>query len=131
MVGGGVRGIDAGALNPLAGRLALRRWRCVSADAADAAECPADACGGGAPLPCTQAAVKLPMVGYGTNADHGAGCNIHPPPKQYCGKRLANSAMALQYGKAIPWRSPTFKSQVAAVSAPARTELPLSCLFVH
>ena len=23
-----------------------------------------------------------PQVGYATNADHGAGCNIHPPPKQ-------------------------------------------------
>ena len=59
------------------------------------------------------AAQKLPKVGYATNADHGAGYNIHPPPKQYCGKRLANSALALQYNKTIAWKSPTFKSQVA------------------
>ena len=37
-------------------------------------------------------ALRLPMVGYATNADHGAGCNIHPPPKQYCGARLGNPA---------------------------------------
>ena len=29
-----------------------------------------------------QMALKLPNVGYSTNADHGAGCNIHPPPKE-------------------------------------------------
>jgi hypothetical protein len=58
------------------------------------------------------AAQKLPKVGYATNADHGAGCNIHPPPKQYCGKRLANSALALQYNKPIAWKSPTYQSQV-------------------
>ena len=28
------------------------------------------------------AALALPNVGYATNADHGAGCNIHPPGKQ-------------------------------------------------
>ena len=30
-----------------------------------------------------QAFEKLENIGYATNADHGAGCNIHPPPKQY------------------------------------------------
>merc|ERR1712232_787537 len=56
------------------------------------------------------AALSLPKVGYATNADHGAACNIHPPPKQYCGKRLGDSALALQYGKPVAWRSPSFAS---------------------
>jgi Carbohydrate esterase, sialic acid-specific acetylesterase len=47
-------------------------------------------------------------IGYATNADHGDGCNIHPPPKQYCGARLGKSALALQYGKQMPWKSPTY-----------------------
>jgi len=66
-------------------------------------------------------ALSLPNVGYATNADHGAGCNIHPPPKQYCAKRLANSAMALVYGHNIRWKSPSFKGQVASASPPAVT----------
>ena len=31
---------------------------------------------------CMCRARAVPQVGYATNADHGAGCNIHPPPKQ-------------------------------------------------
>jgi hypothetical protein len=57
-----------------------------------------------------QKALKLPDVGYATNADHGAGCNIHPPPKQYCATRLGNSALAIAYKQPIQWKSPTFKS---------------------
>lgn len=67
------------------------------------------------------AALSLPYVGYSTNADHGAGCNIHPPPKQFCAKRLAESAMAIQYGRPVVWKSPSFKSQVAAASPPSMT----------
>jgi len=63
------------------------------------------------------AALKLPKVGYATNADHGAGCNIHPPPKQYCGIRLGNSALALHYNKRIAWKSPSYKSATPTVSA--------------
>ena len=37
--------------------------------------------------------------------------NIHPPPKQYCATRLANSALALQYNKPTAWKSPSFASQ--------------------
>merc|ERR1719240_217710 len=62
------------------------------------------------------AAMALPNIGYATNADHGAGCNIHPPSKQYCAQRLAKSALALQYGKAIAWKSPSFASSVASAS---------------
>ena len=67
------------------------------------------------------AALRLPKVGYATNADHGAGCNIHPPPKQYCATRLANSALALEYGKAVPWKSPSFLSQTTSGSPPSVT----------
>lgn len=59
------------------------------------------------------AALALPKVGYATNADHGAGCKIHPLPKQYCAKRLAASAMALEYGKPVAWSSPSL-TRVAA-----------------
>jgi len=55
-------------------------------------------------------ALELDMVGYATNADHGDGCNIHPPAKQFCGKRLGTSALALLYGVKLPWRSPSFVS---------------------
>ena len=42
-----------------------------------------------------------------------------PPPKQYCGKRLANSALALEYGRDVAWRSPSFASQVASAAPPS------------
>jgi len=61
------------------------------------------------------AARTLPNVGYATNADHGAGCNIHPPAKQWCGTRLANSALALQYGHKVAWKSPSFAASLGAV----------------
>ena len=55
-------------------------------------------------------------IGYATNADHGAGCNIHPPSKQYCGARLGRSALALQYGKSIHWKSPSYDQGRAVAS---------------
>ena len=56
------------------------------------------------------AALALGGVGYGVNADHGAGCDIHPPPKQYCAKRLANSTVEITYGQKVGgWQSPTYK----------------------
>lgn len=60
--------------------------------------------------------LKLPNVGYATNADHGAGCYIHPPAKQFCGKRLADSALALTYKKSLPWRSPSYLSSSASIA---------------
>jgi len=50
----------------------------------------------------------LHKVGWATNADAGFGCNIHPPAKQYCGTRLGRSALAVQYGHALQWRSPSY-----------------------
>lgn len=62
------------------------------------------------------AALNLPgKVGYATNADHGAGCNIHPPLKQPCGMRLGNSALALNYGRDVAWRSPSYAGATAAM----------------
>jgi sialate O-acetylesterase len=59
-----------------------------------------------------EAFTKLTKVGFATNADHGDGCNIHPPDKQYCGKRLGDSALGVQYGQHILWQGPHFESQV-------------------
>jgi sialate O-acetylesterase len=60
--------------------------------------------------------LKSGKVGYATNADHGFGCNIHPPAKQYCGARLGRSALALQYGQDIHWKSPSYKQYVPSNS---------------
>jgi len=69
------------------------------------------------------AAVALGGVGYALNADHGAGCNIHPPDKKFCAKRLAKSALALAYGQAAPWRSPTYASATATGAGSATIAL--------
>jgi len=67
------------------------------------------------------AALALPNVGYATNADHGAACNIHPPPKQYCGARLGDSATALVYSSGKQWRSPTYKAATGTVASSIAT----------
>lgn len=63
------------------------------------------------------ALVRVPgKIGYATNADYGAGCDIHPPTKQPCGVRLGNSALALQYNRTdIKWRSPSYISASATM----------------
>ena len=58
----------------------------------------------------------LQNFAYGTNADYGAGGNIHPPYKQHVGERLANAAMAIVYNKPINWRSPTYSSAKAGAT---------------
>jgi len=55
-------------------------------------------------------ALELPHVGLVTNADHGNGCNIHPPAKQFVGERLGNAALALVNGQPLLWRSPSYSS---------------------
>jgi len=62
-------------------------------------------------------ALSLPNIGFATNADHGDGCNIHPPSKQFVGKRLGNSALALVYNQTVPWRSPSYASASISVAA--------------
>jgi sialate O-acetylesterase len=52
----------------------------------------------------------LSNFAYATNADFGAGSNIHPPYKQYPGARLANAALSIVYKKPLNWRSPTYAS---------------------
>merc|ERR1712166_1428360 len=54
----------------------------------------------------------IPNFAYATNADYGAGGNIHPPYKQHAGARLANAALAEVYGQPVNWRSPTYMSAV-------------------
>jgi sialate O-acetylesterase len=68
-----------------------------------------------------QAFEKLDNIGYATNADHGAGCNIHPPPKQYCGYRLGDSALKIVYNFSKAWQSPNMTSQTFAASPPSAT----------
>jgi hypothetical protein len=50
---------------------------------------------------------------YATNADYGAGNNIHPPYKQHVGQRLANAALSIVYGHPLNWRSPTYAAAAA------------------
>jgi sialate O-acetylesterase len=63
-------------------------------------------------------ALSLPNVGYATNADHGAGCDLHPPPKQYVAKRLAISALALVYKQKVMWKSPSFSLRLHLLRHP-------------
>ena len=58
-------------------------------------------------------AQSSPFSAYATNADHGAGCDVHPPSKQFCAKRLAASALAIVYQKPIAWRSPSYAYAVS------------------
>lgn len=60
---------------------------------------------------------------YATNADFGAGGNIHPPYKQHPGKRLANAALAINNQQPITWRSPTYASAMATAPGEVTVEL--------
>ena len=57
----------------------------------------------------------LPNVGYATYADCGEG-RLHPTNKWRPGARLGNSALAIQFGKPVPWISPTYKSATSSTS---------------
>ena len=88
---------------------------------------------------------KLENVGFATNADHGGGCGIHPPSKQFVGRRLGNSALGQVYKQgSVLWESPAatafaFKPGSAvvtvgsAVSAAGLTDdvYPFNYLGVH
>ena len=58
-----------------------------------------------------------PGDAYASNADHGDAANIHPPYKQFPGRRLAAAALDIVYGKGTAWRHPTYASAVAAGAA--------------
>lgn len=53
---------------------------------------------------------RLPNTGQAVITDVGEGRDIHPRNKQEVGKRLARLALAKNYGRNIPHRSPEFKS---------------------
>ncbi len=53
---------------------------------------------------------KLPNTGEAVIIDIGEGRDIHPRNKQGVGRRLARWALARDYGRDIPYRSPTYKS---------------------
>merc|ERR1712036_55525 len=61
---------------------------------------------------------------YATNADYGAGGNIHPPYKQHPGARLANAALSIVYKQPINWRSPTYAS--AKATGPGQVTVQLN-----
>ena len=55
------------------------------------------------------AAMQLPNVAYATNADHGNGCGIHPPDKQFPGIRLGNATLSAVFGhRDRHWVSPSY-----------------------
>ena len=61
------------------------------------------------------AALSLPNVGYASGVDigdiSGPYSSIHPRAKRAIGTRLANAALALNYGHTeITWKGPTYKS---------------------
>ncbi len=55
-------------------------------------------------------ALRLPKTGMAVIIDIGTAGNIHPPNKQDVGKRLALWALANDYGKALVYSGPLYKS---------------------
>ncbi len=55
-------------------------------------------------------ALELPRTGMATAIDIGNAKDIHPRNKQDVGKRLALSALGVEYGKAIMHKGPSLKS---------------------
>jgi sialate O-acetylesterase len=55
-------------------------------------------------------AQKTPNTGMAVLLDAGVVSNIHPPYKKEAGERLANWALAKNYGMKIPYSGPVFKS---------------------
>ena len=55
-------------------------------------------------------ALELPRTGMATAIDIGDAEDIHPRNKQDVGKRLALSALGVEYGKAIVHKGPSLKS---------------------
>jgi hypothetical protein len=62
------------------------------------------------------AGATLPHVGYATYADCGQGV-LHPTNKWRPGARLGNSALSIQFGKQVPWISPTYESAAVSTSS--------------
>ncbi len=58
----------------------------------------------------TMTMAKLPHTGEAVIIDIGEGKDIHPKNKVDVGRRLARWALANEYGIAVPFRSPQYKS---------------------
>ncbi len=56
------------------------------------------------------AALELPHTAMATAADAGLAEKVHPPDKKTVGDRLVRGALALQYGRSIPYRGPQVTS---------------------
>lgn len=57
-----------------------------------------------------EAALKLPNTGMAVTLDIATVMNIHPPFKKEVGERLANLALAKEYGRDVVSQGPEFKS---------------------
>jgi sialate O-acetylesterase len=55
-------------------------------------------------------ALQLPNTGMVVTLDIATVMNIHPPFKKEVGDRLANLALAKDYGKAVKFQGPVYKS---------------------
>jgi sialate O-acetylesterase len=57
-----------------------------------------------------ESALKLPNTGMAITLDIATVMNIHPPFKKEVGERLANLALAKDYGKEVKFQGPVYKS---------------------
>ena len=57
--------------------------------------------------------LSVPKTGMVVTLDIATVMNIHPPYKMEVGERLANLALAYDYGKSVPILGPAYKSMVA------------------
>jgi len=64
-----------------------------------------------------QMTLSLPKTGTGLAIDIGDAGNIHPKNKQEVGRRLALCALAIAYGKSIPYSGPVYDSMAVEGSA--------------
>jgi sialate O-acetylesterase len=64
-----------------------------------------------------QMTLALPKTGTGLAIDIGDAQNIHPKNKQELGRRLALAALAIAYGKDIPYSGPVYDSMAIAGSS--------------
>lgn len=83
------------------------------------------------------AALQLPKTGYAVAIDlgdiHSPVSSIHPRRKQEVGRRLAISALSVQYGRAVTATGPLFLSMVTDASGMVATvaHVPGTALSLH
>ncbi|MGD0091081.1 MAG: sialate O-acetylesterase, partial [Planctomycetota bacterium] len=64
-----------------------------------------------------QLTLSLPKTGTGLAIDIGEAGNIHPKNKQELGRRLALAALAIAYGKDLPYSGPVYDSMAVEGSS--------------